>query len=80
MDFDGAVIQQQSTHRDTAHSLSPLGYDEDSTDYVKWQGSQTTCSALNQLIKSSTNDPNVPKEVSTSRGERFQAKRMLLTP
>jgi hypothetical protein len=74
MDFDGAVIQQQSIYRDTAHSPSPLGYDEDATDYVKWQGSQTACSALNQLIKSSTNDPNVPKEVSTSRGERFSKK------
>ncbi|KAF8184842.1 hypothetical protein BJ912DRAFT_496368 [Pholiota molesta] len=68
MDFDGAAIQQQTIYRDTTHSPSPLGYDEDSTDYVKWQGSQTACSALNQLIKSSTNDPNVPKEVSTSRG------------
>lgn len=28
--------------------------DDSGTDYVKWQGSQTTCSALNQLIRSST--------------------------
>lgn len=43
--------------------------DEESADYVKWQGSQTACSALNQLIKSSANEPHVAHERrSTPKG------------
>ena len=43
--------------------LSPMDQDNESftstdkwSDHVKWQGSQTACSALNQLIKSSVNE------------------------
>ncbi len=43
--------------------------DDSGTDYVKWQGSQTTFSALNQLIRSSTLiDLRSADDEPTSRG------------
>ncbi|PPQ89309.1 hypothetical protein CVT25_000376 [Psilocybe cyanescens] len=56
MDFMSSSMDQDS----------PLGteYEVENKrrDYVQWQGSQTPCQALNQLIKSSINDPILSKE------------------
>ncbi|KAF8811225.1 hypothetical protein BYT27DRAFT_7240395 [Phlegmacium glaucopus] len=50
MDLPGIPMDQD--HIDTPNVLS---YNSDKwTDHVKWQGSQTACSALNQLIRNET--------------------------
>ncbi|KAF9476235.1 hypothetical protein BDN70DRAFT_923422 [Pholiota conissans] len=72
MDINGTLSREPPSPLDVPYFLSPPQNEEDSTDYVKWQGSQTTCSALNQLIKSSANESNVATVVSTSRGWQRQ--------
>ena len=48
-------------HQDNSDTINYLSYDSFTPpdkwiDHVKWQGSQTACSALNQLIKSSVKE------------------------
>jgi len=60
MDYNSATVDAIPTY---TFSSTP----EDVEDHVRWQGSQTACQALNQLIKSSSHAAT--EDVGTSRGE-----------
>ncbi|KJA22514.1 hypothetical protein HYPSUDRAFT_87354 [Hypholoma sublateritium FD-334 SS-4] len=78
MDTAGTAARHAPVdHRSPAPLYADDAEDDDSgTDYVKWQGSQTTCSALNQLIRSSTlselRSADADVDEPTSRGWQRQ--------
>ncbi|CAA7262512.1 unnamed protein product [Cyclocybe aegerita] len=72
MDFTGfSTLQEFSI--DGTNPLSPpvSSGATTTTDHVKWQGSQTACQALNQLIQSSANEDGVGKSRGWHRQSSF---------